>query len=107
MLAARGFNVSYAQGCARGPSCTDYDSTAVQRALAGSAFAVAFVGRGGVDGEMHDSENMSVWGHQRQMVDQAVASGAKVVLVLLTVNPQDLAWVRFRRPPVPLAPLWT
>ena len=41
---------------------------------------------------MHDSENMTLWGHQRRMIDDAVASGAKVVLVLLTVNPQDLAF---------------
>eukprot|EP01050_Picozoa_sp_SAG11_P003592 SAG11_NODE_207_length_12378_cov_8.404105_3_plen_661_part_00 len=92
VLAARGYNVSYAQGCAQNPSCVEYNSVAVQHALAGAAFAVVFVGRGGVDGEMHDSENMTIWGHQRQMIDQAVASGAKVVLVLVTVNPQDMAF---------------
>ena len=62
VLAARGYNVSHAQGCASNPSCTVYDRAAVQQALSGAAFAVVFVGRGGVDGEMHDSENMTMWG---------------------------------------------
>lgn len=92
VLKARGYNVTYAQGCAVSPSCTQYDASTVRLALQGAEHALVVIGRGGIDGEMHDSANMSLFGHQKQLIDDAIAAGSKVTLILLTVNPIDIGF---------------
>jgi beta-glucosidase len=91
-LEQQGFIVSYAQGCIDAPRCTKYNSTAVTAAIKGVAVALVFIGRGGDEGEGSDSANMTLPGRQVQLVQDVMASEAKVVLVLLNCNPLDLTF---------------
>ncbi|WP_265521765.1 glycoside hydrolase family 3 N-terminal domain-containing protein [Oerskovia flava] len=89
--------VVHAEGCAVEGDDTSGFAAAVE-AVAGSDVAVVVVGdqaglfgRGTV-GEGNDVESLELPGVQRRLVEELVATGTPVVLVLLTGRPYAIGW---------------
>ncbi|MBN0041819.1 glycoside hydrolase family 3 C-terminal domain-containing protein [Cellulosimicrobium cellulans] len=96
-LAPTGAEVTHAVGCAVDGSDTSGIPEAVDVARAADVAVVVvgdeagLFGRGTV-GEGNDVESLELPGVQRQLVEEVVATGTPVVLVLLTGRPYAIGW---------------
>ena len=72
--------------------CPYYNTSAVAAALDGADVAIVFVGTGAAIGENHDIMNLTLWGHQQQLVEDAIAAKPTmgVVLVVLSGAPLNI-----------------
>ncbi|XP_064381325.1 uncharacterized protein LOC112985776 [Dromaius novaehollandiae] len=89
-------DVSFAAGCDE-PRCQRYSPAEVEAAARGADVVVVCLGTGtDVEMEARDREDLSLPGHQLQLLQDAVraAAGRPVVLLLFNAGPLDVSWAR-------------
>ncbi|XP_068773671.1 uncharacterized protein [Struthio camelus] len=89
-------NVSFAAGCSE-PRCQQYSPAEVEGAARGADVVVVCLGTGtDVEMEGKDREDLSLPGHQLELLQDAVraAAGRPVVLLLFNAGPLDVSWAQ-------------
>ncbi|XP_022105253.1 probable beta-D-xylosidase 6 [Acanthaster planci] len=83
-----------APGC-NNPTCDQYNKTSIMDAVVGADFVIVCLGTGTrVENEGLDRRNMSLPGHQLELLQNAVkyALGKTLVLLLFNAGPLDILW---------------
>ncbi|KAM7083433.1 uncharacterized protein J5F26_013810 isoform 1-T1 [Ciconia maguari] len=89
-------NVSFAAGC-REPRCQQYSRAEVVGAAEAADVVVVCLGTGtDVETEAKDRRDLSLPGHQLELLQDAVqaAAGRPVVLLLFNAGPLDVSWAQ-------------
>ncbi|XP_067167499.1 uncharacterized protein [Apteryx mantelli] len=88
--------ISFAAGCGE-PRCQQYSPAEVEGAARGADVVVVCLGTGtDVETEAKDREDLSLPGHQLELLQDAVraAAGRPVVLLLFNAGPLDVSWAQ-------------
>ncbi|XP_075764705.1 uncharacterized protein LOC102460632 isoform X2 [Pelodiscus sinensis] len=89
-------NISFAAGC-REPTCQPYSPGEVEAAVRAADIVVVCLGTG-IDLEMesNDRRDLSLPGHQQELLQDAVtwAGGRPVILLLFNAGPLDVSWAQ-------------
>ncbi|XP_074970838.1 uncharacterized protein LOC142066782 isoform X1 [Phalacrocorax aristotelis] len=89
-------NVSFAAGC-REPWCQQYSRAEVVRVAGAADMVVVCLGTGtDVETEAKDRRDLSLPGHQLELLQDAVqaAAGRPVILLLFNAGPLDVSWAQ-------------
>ncbi|XP_074832174.1 uncharacterized protein LOC142001137 isoform X2 [Carettochelys insculpta] len=89
-------NVSFAAGCSQ-PRCQRYSPGEVEGAVRAADVVVVCLGTGtDLEMEANDRQDLSLPGHQKELLQDAVAwaAGRPLILLLFNAGPLDVSWAQ-------------
>ncbi|CAB3982823.1 probable beta-D-xylosidase 5 [Paramuricea clavata] len=89
-----GENLTYLAGC-ENPTCSTYYPGPVMDAAKKSDLVIVCLGTGiTIETEGHDRADLSLPGHQLELLQDAVSVGKPTILVLYNAGPVDISWAK-------------